>query len=328
MAESSKERLMRLVLALALVALVTWEYAPALRGGFVYEDAVSTEACGITMNNAGRLGTQALWCWQLNRGQSAQSFHVVNLGLHFLVTAGVGALVWRLTGQPAAALAALLVFAVNAVGVESVAYLTGRSELISAAGVVGACLAALSGQWVAMVGLVVIGWCGKETASVAVMLIPLCLWYQRGRRWGWVAALGGVLLGLAMLWLTRAWWWPGGPSRGAWALLQSTAVVRVTLLSVLPFGQTIDYDYARVPVAMQVCAAVFLLAGLLWAWSQRANRLLLCGVAWVACAVAPRLIVPTPASVFSEHQFYLPLVGMAIILASLVEPHGHYRAAL
>ncbi len=312
-----------LSIALMVAVLVAWEYAPAMRGGFVYEDYRSVDACDAS-GLEGRLGTRALWCAQ--RGQPMLAFHAVNLALHGLVTVLVGLLVWRLTGHAVGALLAAAFFGLNAINVEAVAYLSSRGELLAAVGAIGACLAAVSRRWWLVPVALVVGWSGKESAVIALLLVPVCLWYQRGRPWGWVTGLAAVIVVYQLL--ERTWqWWQDGPSRLSWALTQSTAIARLTALAVLPFGQTVDYDYARVPVALQVFAAGMIVAGLVWAVRQR-NRLLLCGAAWTACACAPRLLVPTPSSVFSEHQFYLPLVGMALILASLLEPHGHYRPAL
>lgn len=319
---------LRLLAAALLVALVTWEYAPALRGGFVYEDYTWTDGCaavpgapaiGFTLRKA---AMRESWCAQA--GQPATAFHFVSLGLHLIVVGLVGALVWMLTGHAWAAWLAAAFFGVNAVGVEAVAYLSSRGELIAAIGVLGACLAALHRSWLLVGLLIVLGLTGKETAIVAVMLVPLCLWYQRGRPWGLLAALAWAVLGVLILRETATWWpwWQARPALGSWALLQTTAIARVLVLSVLPFGQTVDYDYARVPMALEWFAASFLLAGMIWAVLQP-SRLRLCGVAWIVCAVAPRLLVPTPASVFSEHQFYLPLVGVALVLASFFTQESH-----
>lgn len=326
---------LRLALVVALVALVVWEYTPALRGGFVYEDATWTDGCETVAGAPVRGFTwvrsamRESWCWQVAHRQSALAFHLVSLGLHLVVMSLVLALVWSFTGHAIATGLAAAFFGLNAMGVESVAYLSSRGELVAAIGVLGACLAALHRRWLLVGLLAALGMAGKETAAVVVMLVPLCLWYQRGRGWGWVAALGGVGLGFVIRHETWYWWslWHARPL--PWALLQSTAMARVLALSVLPFGQTVDYDYARVPMVLEWFAASFLLAGVLWALVQR-HRLRVCGVAWIACAVAPRLLVPTPASVLSEHQFYLPLVGVALILASLLtqEPRDHYRPAL
>ena len=327
---------MKLLAGAALALLIVWVYAPSLRGGLVYEDYRSADGCGIVLGDSqpvlSRLGltgrglTRASWCWQAS---DPFALRVVNLGLHLTVTALVAALAWSLTRERVAAFLAAAFFGLNAVNVEAVAYLSSRGELLAAIGVLGACLAALSGRWAASGALALFGYLGKESAVVVVLLAPVVLWYQSGRAWAWVGAGAGIGLAVAIAYLTSRWFLGPVPARGAWALVQTSAVARVTLLAVLPFGQTVDYDYLRVPVVLQVWSAVMVLSGLIWAVLQR-RRVLLCGVVWVACACAPRLLVPTPESVFSEHQFYLPLVGVSLILASLLtqESHGHHCAAL
>ncbi len=314
-------------IALMVAVLVAWEYAPAMRGGFVYEDYRSVDACSST-GLQGRLGTRALWCWQLAGYQSPLAFHALNLGLHLVVVGLVLGVVWSFTGQALPTGLAAAFFGVNAVNVEAVAYLSSRSELLAAIGVLGACLAALQRRWWLVPICLALGWFGKESAVVALILVPVCLWYQRGRPWGWVAGLSATVLVYQIL--ERTWrWWVDAPDRITWGVLQATALARLLVLSILPIGQTVDYDYAAVPMALRGFAVVMLLAGLTWAVMQR-SRLLLCGVAWILCAAAPRFIVPTPRSVFPEHQFYLPLVGVAIMLASVFiqESHDDYRTAL
>ena len=305
---------LRLTLIAALLAAVTWVYAPSLGGGFVYEDYKTTDACAGN-RLVGRMLTLGSWCWQVDLGHSARAFRLVSLGLHLVVTALVGALAWTVTRAAIPALFAAAFFGLNAVNVESVAYLTSRGEILAALGVVGACLAVWHRWWLLAGALLLVGWWSKETASVAIVLIPLVLWHQRRDAvWFLIAGLGAVALEVGILAQTAAWW-KDFPSLSAsdWALTQVTAIARVTALSVLPLGQTVDYDYTG---ASWIAAVLALGAALVWA--ARSSRLVTFGAAWVACAVAPRLIVPTPASVFNEHQFYLPLVGMALILASVL----------
>lgn len=306
-----------------IVALVLWEYAPSLSGGFVYEDYKLTDACTATGFDQ-RLLTRLSWCAQLAQGPAVM--RATNLALHLVVVGLVGALAWTLTADRLAALLSAGAFAVNAVNIEAVAYLSSRGELIAAIGVLGACLAALYGRWYLIVPLAWIAWGGKEMAVVVVMLVPLCLWYARGGLWGWITALAGVWLGLELAARTVTWWWLA-PSWPTWALLQATALARLTALAVLPIGQTVDYDYTRVPLGLQWGAVAALVAAIAWAWQQ--SRLIVFGAAWTLCAAAPRFIVPTPRSVFNEHQFYLPLVGLALVLAAFLTQESHgYRSVL
>jgi hypothetical protein len=308
---------MKIILVAVLALLIGWVYAPSLRGGFVYEDYKAVDACAVHAGESqpwlARLGlrerglTRASWCWQ----QSAQAMRWTNLGLHLVVVGLVWRLAWALTGESVASMLAAAFFGLNAVAVESVAYLSSRGELIAAIGVLGACLAARHRQWVAVAPLLLLGWLGKETAVVGLLLVPLV-----ARSWTGLA-VGAAVLVAGILTKTALWWtYADMPGRLDWALVQGTALARLLVLSIVPVGQTVDYDYATVPAAMQGFACAMLLAGLVWAAMQR-SRVLLMGAVWVLCAAAPRLLVPTPRSVFSEHQFYVPLVGVALMLASV-----------
>lgn len=325
--EAGAGQLRMALLGTLLAVLMVWEYAPVFRGGFVYEDSLSVDACAGHWAQKTRPLTAAAWCWQVGTQQPAWAFHLLNLVLHLVVTWLVGWLAWSVTGTLVTALLAAAIFGVNAVGVEAVAYLSGRSELLAAIGVLGACVSVLRQRWWLVPPLLLLGWWGKETAGVAAMLVPLCLWYGRGRRWAGAAVLGGALLGLGILWRTATWL--EGAHLGRWALVQTSAIVRLLALAVLPLRQTVDYDYARVPVLLQLYAVAMLLAGIALVWRTR-SRLLLFGASWTLLAAAPRLIVFTPWSVFSEHQFYLPLVGVSILVAGLMtqETRDHYCPAL
>lgn len=330
---ASAVRLLRGIgLAGVLCAVIGWEYAPALSGGFVYEDYRMTDAChAIDLQEPGQprmsVLSSSFWrgrpltmltaCWQTARQDSPWAWHLVNLGLHLAMTAALGWLVWSLTHSSVAAGVAVAFFGVNAVNVEAVAYLSSRSELIAGLGVVGACLAALRGRWGWMLLALLAGMGGKETAVIALMLVPLCLWWQRRGVWGWLTALSTVIVLSVLVSVTAQWWW--AVNAGSWVGQQASAMARVLLVSVIPVGQTVDYDYARVPVALQVLAGTALLAGLLWAWTVRhAHPLTWLGTCWIWLSLLPRLIVPTPLSVFPEHQLYLPLVGVSLIVASVL----------
>ena len=145
-----------LVLAVALAASVT-----SLRNGFVYDDmaAVAQDARIHSLRHPSGLLAMSYWKddvrdriyrpittasfaldWAAGGG-SPLAFHVTNVALHLVVCMLVFALARRVLGDGAAALVAALWFAVHPIHVEVVANVVGRSELLAAAGYLGAVLA-------------------------------------------------------------------------------------------------------------------------------------------------------------------------------------------
>ncbi len=312
----------RLLLLVALLGLWTWEYASVRTAGLVFEDPLWTEACAPspnpvpmahTLRGVPRWLAQESWCWQL--GQPLWAFHLVNVLLHGLISLLFGVLVYQLTENAAIGWSLGALFLLHPMAIESAGYAAGRGELIAALGVLVVCVAILAGQWVlALIGLG-LGILGKETALVAVMLVPLLL------RWSRVVGgllIAGVLAGIfvagrqldGLAWLDQI----------AWALLQATAAVRLTVLAIVPWGQTPMHDY-HVALFWQGLAAI-LIAGLIGVAILWRNRLGALGVSWLLVTLAPRLLVPTPYSVLNEHQFYVPLMGLGLIAASFLVPHA------
>lgn len=105
-------------------------------------------------------------------------------------------------------------------------------------------------------------------------------------------------------------------------LAQSTAVFRLAVLSVvswLPVGHTVDFDYDAVAPVGRVAA--FVLLGLvplvLWIHRERVPRLVLFACAACIVALIPRMVIQTPRSYLTEHQFYVPLIFVAIAAGAL-----------
>ena len=201
-----RTRIRRRLLAAALVAAAAWMAgAPALEGGFVYDDqyylienpAVTGQPAGldeaalplVPAPGSGRVSwasplgaeAQALWrpltvaSWRLqwNGPDDPRPLHLGNLALHGLVSLLV--LAWGLSlgvGEVAALVGALL-FAVHPAHVEAVAWISGRSELLAAACVLAAWIAHLrrAPAWtLAACALVGLGTLAKENAFVAPVL--------------------------------------------------------------------------------------------------------------------------------------------------------------
>jgi len=136
-------------LVTVLVALTTvfWAYAPAMHGGFLFDDTFQQFALPAASSPLaswiGPVRPVLMFSYWINSqisGQDTYSFHVFNVLFHcfttFLIFAIVRRLVGRLTGLPnqtrdlLAAFAAL-VFLLHPAQTESVAYIAGRSESLS-----------------------------------------------------------------------------------------------------------------------------------------------------------------------------------------------------
>lgn len=254
----------RLTGALLLLLSVALAYWPALDAGFVWDDDDYVTQNPVLRTPAGiwRIWFQPLslpqyyplvhstfWLEYRLWGPSPLGYHAVNLLLH----AGAATLLWRLLVRLAVpgALFAALLFAVHPVGVESVAWVTERKNVLSLVCYLLAAHAWLRWRdehrprsfWIATAWFVAALLGKTVTASLPAALL-LVTWWQRGRieRREWLAAAPWFLLGAALGWFT--------------VHLEATHVGAATALQLSPAE--------RLLVAGR--AAWFYLASLLWPW--------------------------------------------------------------
>ncbi len=311
--------------AVVLVAWIAVAVACLQTTQGIYEDHVQVAAAAtrpIVLRPRGL--TRWLVWYQVQRvGAVPWQFRAGNLGLAALVSALVGLFAWRLG---LAAWVATGVMLLHPLMVETVATISGRAELVAAIFVLLACLLATVGRpvwtWPLSAACLAVGVLGKESAIVGLALVPLT-WMLVHPRQNYdrlfVAGLGLLTL---ILWTHRweATWGTMQQGAVAWALLQSGATIRLLLLSVLPHGLTVDFDYDALSRVWFVAAglsvaALIVIAGELWhGW-----RVLGFSLAWILIVAAPRLIVQTPKSYFNEHQFYLALVGVSLGAAAIYQ---------
>src|SRR5665213_4594737 len=139
--------------AIALLALVAVVYWPATQADFIYDDTIDVRDNVHLRSLSGLSGIwfqlgavdqyypltyTTFWIEYHLWGLNWPGFHIVNLALH----AGSVLLLWRLLARlavPGAWLAAAI-FAVHPVGVETVAWVSERKNLLS-------CLLALASIW-------------------------------------------------------------------------------------------------------------------------------------------------------------------------------------
>jgi hypothetical protein len=306
--------------ALLVVALAAYEFSPLLNAGFVYEDARWLEAsdgmtvsmADLTLQRAPRLLTRYSFSWQRRAGHSPLAFHALNLALHVIVCALVALLVSEVSSL-AVGLCAASLFLLYPLNMEAVGYVSGRADLIAAIGVLCACLCGLRGQWIGVLFGLGLGVLGKESAIVGLPLVALVRAMAYGRKSDYVAS--GVLASavMAAAWFvapSEAVWTP------TWAGLQMAAWVRHVAQTVIPIGSSVDFNYRALPVSVLAIAAVFTagLSELAWRWRWSAP-LLAGGLAWMLIAAMPRFVAVTPHSLLNEHQFYVPRIGAAIMVA-------------
>lgn len=313
-------------------------YAGVGSYGYVYEDyrILQAGASATQWSLSPRALTRWLWL------ADPQASHALSVGLHLVVGLLVGCLGWRLgLSRPAAVLAAGILL-LHPMTVESSVYLSSRGELIAAIGILLACLCATAPRWAwpLILPALALGVLGKESAIIGLGLVQLVLAYRRPSLWAWalvvVGALAWVPLGLWRLGSLTTLIHPDDVSAGLgwqwWVLAQSTAIFRLAVLSVvswLPVGHTVDYDYdAVVPLAR---VAAFVLLGVvplvLWLHCERLPRLVLLSCAACLVILLPRLVIQTPRSYLSEHQVYVPLAFLALAGAACWEawPQGRFR---
>ena len=311
----------RLALAGLLCALVLVAYAPALHGGFIWDDKPLLIDSALVRASDGLrrfwLTTEAPDYWPLTSttfwvewrlwGMDPTGYHVTNVALHAASALLAWALLARL-GVPGAYLAALL-FAVHPVNVESVAWIAQRKNLVALVFLLPSVLLYLESdarardrppgradaRYWASLGLFVLAMLGKGSVATLPAILLLLVWWRHGSlrprdlaRVAPFAAAGGGLV------LVNVWFQTHGtgPLRDVgWLdrVLGAGAVVWFYLSkAILPVGLSFVYPQWSVSAARPVwwlaaAAAVLVTAAL---WRGRAGRARPVFVAWAFFVLA------------------------------------------
>jgi tetratricopeptide (TPR) repeat protein len=299
--------------------------------------------------------------WLFGRG-AAVGPHVANVLYHLLVVLGVYGLTRRvLRDDPAGAwgaLAAGLLFAVHPLHVESVSWITGRSDVLAAMLLLPALLLFLrwrdQGSLRALLLaplLLLAAMLAKEVALAGLLLVPLLLWLvpssgggdarpavRLTRMLAVLLALGGAAL---LYFLLRV---DGGSSGAALTdpsprtladqLLRASAWY--TLKLAWPWPQSHFVTWEALPatgmaagvVALAAVAVVF--AGVR-GWGSARGRQILLALGWIGVTLAPAFAVAltsVAATPVAERYLYLPSAGLALlagVAAAWSVGRGHRR---
>jgi tetratricopeptide (TPR) repeat protein len=350
--------------AALLVALTLLAYAPALRNGFIWDDDQYVTANrelrtaaglasiwlqpGAPTHSYGQyypLVHTSFWIEHHLWGNAPQGYHLVNVLLHALVAL----LAWRVLQRlavPGAWLAAAL-FVLHPVQVETVAWITERKNLLSAALALGSALAwmrfaglgvALSarrGRWyAASLALFLGALLSKTVACTLPVALLLVLAWKRGRitRRDVLAllpfVLAGLVLGLTTAWIERERLGASGPD---WelTLLQRVLIAARALgfyAGKLLWPANLSFIYPRWTVAAGSLAGWLCVAGCtgvllaLWRLRGRLGAGPLVAMLFFALTLAPALgfvnVYPMRFSFVADHFQYLASLGPLALLAA------------
>ncbi len=362
---------------LAVAALAVAAFARTLGFGLVWDDpkllAVMAERLGAG-GLAGLLGSDfrldpaiplgfyrpvtmlSLWIDRAVGGGAAWPFHLTNVALHALASVLVFRLLLRLGAASLPALGAATLFAAHPVHVESVAFVSGRTDLLAATFVLGATLLWLRDRRAegpvralrvtAGSALFALGSLSKEVALVlpAVLIAWDALlggarpaWRGRGR----VAWLAGFGVALALVLLLR-FGVAGAPLAGADAggppappfgerLAAAPAVLAFALrLLVLPWPLSPYHtpDQVRLDPLTLGGAAVVLAAWGFFA-SRRWQRAGLLSAAWTVGFLLPSAGIAAHAgATFAERFLYLPSAGLPVLVLAALGAKETVRAGV
>jgi protein O-mannosyl-transferase len=346
--------------AVAAVAVLFWAYAPSLNGPFLFDDNFLPFATGnlATAHLADWLrGVRPLlmasyWLNARISGDDTFSYHVVNLLTHLVATGLVFLLARKLLERAGAeesrrgllaALAAAL-FLLHPVQTEAVAYLAGRSEILSVTLVLAAFTVFLyrpgpAISWARSLAVLVLFGAAILSKEHAVALIGLMLltdlWWNeagpvRAVAGNWRIYLPAVVLGGGAI-----YWFRGlifnattagfGFRDFTWYqyfFTQCRALFVYLGLFLVPGNLSADWDFAISKTVFDhgaIVGLVLLVALAVAAWVLR-KRFALAGYGFLffLAAMAPTSSILPIADPIAERRLYFSIFGLILIVLDLV----------
>lgn len=273
-----------------------------------------------------------LWNWLVNDVSPSPAFaHVVNLALFGIVCAEVALLVRRLAGDRAALLAGVSMAVFPSHG-ESVAWISGSTDVLSAALALAAILLAITAapsvrRELGVALLTALAALTKEIATLTPLLTALLLWalgagspvLKRWRYWRSVLVMAATVA-LLLIPHTIVVGGVGGYGAPFTPLRAGGALVSFLLggLSAPQLGVLAH------PVLLAIPAGLLLLltAALAYAWRGRsgiAERVALAGAGWFLLTLVLVLNQPLDLNTRNgDRLLLLPSVGLVVLVGALL----------
>jgi tetratricopeptide (TPR) repeat protein len=360
-----------LLLPLAVLIL----YAPTLPYGFVWDDVplivenrmLSPENASLLWRSpfwrlapgappeydAGYFRPLTAWSYFLERSafgaRSALPYHATNLLLYLTTVLLAWRLLRRWLREERWSLAGALFFATHPMHVESVTFISGRTDLLAGAFILGAALlhsrprAAL--EWRSVAGIAVCGLAAMLSKETGLLLVPLLLaidrWHHRltlrqiaAERWPLYAALAVPTIGY-LIWRHAALGsWLASPVPGAPTIdrrfLVPHTLSRYLALTFLPFSHSAFYnlkDWSPGFTLAFATSLLILVACAVAVFALRRDRCLPLGVAlWGLFLLPVSNLLSIPAAYLAERFLFLPALGGSLVLTALLRRAGGHRA--
>jgi hypothetical protein len=339
-------------LAVAIASMVP--FLPSLTGRLVWDDldyvrnnpilhaalpaAVTKIATSVVVGNYHPLTMASLAIDNALAGPAPTVFHVTNLVLHAVNAVLVGRLVLALGAGRGASWAAALLWAVHPLRVESVAWISGRKDLLYVLFFLGALLAYLRhveedegwGRWyLAALGLFAASLLSKGAAVSLVPVLLLVDWLTSrafdARVWLEKAPFLVLAIAMGAVAIEAQKTVGAMPSTPAYGMAGRLAIACYGLVfylvrTVAPWGLSAFYPYPAAaeglpaPVLGAVPVVVAGVAALVW---LRRPRILTFAAGFFAATVALVLqVIPVGGAVAADRYSYLPAVGISVAIAA------------
>lgn len=287
-------------------------------------------------------------------GRGAWSFHLVNLLLAAALALLAHGVLLRLTGDGLLSALGASLWAVLPIRVEAVANIVGRAELLAALSALGLWLLSLarprSLRSAAVAGAaLLLGLCSKESAVVALLIVPGAAWLlRRSQPWpihaGMVVALllylgvrAAVLVGKEspVTFVDNPLAFADAPSRIVNAVSLLGLYLEETILPYVRVGLSADYSYNQLPVLplssgllwLRAGSTAALLGGALLLW-RRAPLVALGSFVFLAASSLTANVAFSIGTIFGERLAFLPSLGYPIAAlgaVSLLAPRARQR---
>ena len=342
---------------LGVLVLAVLVYEPALAGPFVFDDFglpfrhpnFRGESILDWMASVRPLLMLSYWFnYQVSGRESTASYHLLNVVIHCVNTLLVGAIFWRLlqwtkaTDHKQRAILAVLgagVFLLHPLQSESVAYIAGRSESLSALWCLAALAISVYRPFPAISGrraLAILALFGAAIATkehavalagvllLADVIFPgTSLFTAIDRDWKLYFPLtAGTVIGIraaskVLASSTSAGFAMQGMHWQEYALTQGRVVLAYLKLVVLPVGLTVDHDFALSRSLLDGgagLAILFWVGAAITAIVFRHKYPVACfGVLIFLVLLAPTSSIVPIKDVMVERRMYLPFVGLLLV---------------